>query len=76
VLLLAASGRISGVTVKPPQPAFTVSASATPAGPAPARAGVTGELLIVLAIGGAAFAVWRPTRGWAERISGVVLVPK
>jgi eukaryotic-like serine/threonine-protein kinase len=32
--------------------------------------------LVVVALGGVAAAVWRPTRGPAERLCGVVLVPK
>jgi hypothetical protein len=76
VLLLAVSGRVSGVTVKAPQPGITITTSTTLAPPAPAGTGVIADLLIVLAIGGAAFAVWRPARGLAERVSGVVLVPK
>ena len=78
-MLLAASGRISGFTVKVPRPGFTVTASTTtgPSAPTtPARAGVIGGVFMVLAISGAAVAVWRPARGLAERISGVVLVPK
>ncbi len=76
LLLLAASGRVSGITVKPPRAGISVTTSATPSRPAPAQAGVIGDVLIALAIGGAAFAVWRPARGLAERASGVVLVPK
>jgi uncharacterized RDD family membrane protein YckC len=76
VLLLAVSGRVSGLTVKAPQPGITIATSRTSSPPAPARAGVIGDVLVVLAIGGAAVAVWRPARGVAERIAGVVLVPK
>jgi len=76
LLLLAASGRVSDITVKPAQPGLTVSASTAPSRPTTAQGGVIGDVLILLAIGGAAFAVWRPARGLAERISGVVLVPK
>jgi hypothetical protein len=32
--------------------------------------------LAAAALAGAGVAVWRPTRGVAERVSGVVLVPK
>ena len=60
------------------QPTFSVKTTeGPPPSPTPAgEEGILGDVLIVLALGGAAVAVWRPARGIAERIAGVVLVPK
>lgn len=74
---LALLGQVAGLSVKPATPGVvTVSASTAPSKPAPNGPGPFDGVLVVLAIGGAAFAVWRPKQGIAERISGVVLVPK
>jgi len=76
LLILAALGEVSDVTVGPPKAMVTVSTTAPQ--PQRRRTGPSGveDVLVLLALGGAAFAVWRPTRGIAERVAGVVLVPK
>jgi len=56
-----------------------ISVSSSQPSPAPPAPGIPPWLrwaLGTVAVGGAAVALWRPTRGVAERVCGVVLVPK
>lgn len=76
LLLIAALSEVSNISVTPLRPGVTVSATAAPSKPSAPRSDVIDDVLVLVAMGGAAFAVWRPTRGIAERIVGVVLVPK
>lgn len=76
LLLLAVLSEVSNVSVTPPRPGVTVSATSAPSEPSAPRSDVIDDLLVLVAIGGAGFAVWRPTQGIAERVAGVVLVPK
>ena len=76
LLLLAALSEVSNVSVTPPRPGVTISTTSAPSEPSGPRWDVIDDLLVLVAIGGAGFAVWRPTQGIAERVAGVVLVPK
>lgn len=78
LLVLIVIGGISGLRVGPARPGVSVTATTGPSTPS-RGSGSTGGVevaLMLLAAGGAAFAVWRPTRGLAERVTGVVLVPR
>ena len=84
LLLLALAALPGGVRVSASGGGAAVSVSASPASSSgnapPTRAPLIPPWLRwalgVLAVAGAAVAVWRPTRGLAERVCGVVLVPK
>jgi len=76
LLILAGLGEVSEMTASPPNAGVTFSATAQQSQPLTPGPGVVDDILVLLAIGGAAFAVWRPTQGIAERVAGVVLVPK
>lgn len=71
VLSQVASPNVSLAPAGPPAGSVRVAPD-RPSGRPSGRDGV----LILIALGGAAFAIWRPTRGVAERLGGVVLVPK
>lgn len=78
LLLLALQSAPRGVRISAgtgQRVAVTSADSALPA-PDPRVPSWIRWTLLGLALGGMAFAVWRPTRGVAERASGVVLVPR
>jgi hypothetical protein len=76
VLLLALLSGLSGVHVTAAPAGIQVGATTGPPSAPSAPPSPAEDALVLLALGGAVFAVARPTRGLAERIAGVVLVPK
>lgn len=77
LLALTVVGRASSLRIGPARPGVPVTATSGPSqGSGSTGGGGADVALMLLAVGGAAFAVWRPTRGLAERVAGVVLVPR
>jgi hypothetical protein len=76
VLLLALVSGLSGVHVTAAQPGIQVAVTTGSPSTPPAPLSPAEDALVFLALGGAVFAILRPTRGLAERVTGVVLVPR